>query len=79
MPFAGYRHLSDASLDHQDSLGIYWSSSPYGSANPKNACYLYLYSSIVNADKNNNRSSGVSVRLFLDEYIEPDNTRTVEY
>jgi hypothetical protein len=79
MPFAGGRLYSNASLYNQGDNGYYWSSSPYGSAYPKRARNLGLRSSRVGADDYNYRSFGVSVRLFLDEYIEPDNTRTVEY
>lgn len=76
MPFVGYRDLSNTSLYSQGSSGYYLSSSPHGS-DPSTALNLFL-SSYVNADSNVLRSVGASVRLFLDEYIEPDNTRTVE-
>lgn len=78
MPFAGRRDYSDASIYNQGDNGFYWSSSPSGSANPKYARYFYLSSSHVDAGNDVPRSFGTSVRLFLDEYIEPDNTRTVE-
>jgi uncharacterized protein (TIGR02145 family) len=64
LSFAGGRLNSDASLSHQGDYGYYWSSSPYGSDNPKNARNLNLNSSNVNADNNNNRSFGASVRCF---------------
>lgn len=76
IPFAGRRQYS-ASLYQQGSIGHYWSSSPYDSDDP-DARYFYLSSSSVRSNDYALRSCWGSVRLFLDEYIEPDNTRTVE-
>lgn len=76
MPFAGYRKASDASIDNQGTYGFYWSSSPFDY--PARASLLLLRSSNVVADGQNDRCHGGTVRLFLDEYLEPDNTRTVE-
>lgn len=78
MPFTGNRVGSTATLSAQGAIGHYWSSSPYGSARPNTARDLFISSSLVSATYDDRRSYGACVRLFLDEYIEPDNTRTVE-
>lgn len=65
LSFAGGRFHSTASLGDGGDYGHYWSSSPYGSADPRNALTLFLNSSYV-IDNDNKRSSGYSVRCFKD-------------
>ena len=77
LPRAGTRNYSSASLDIQGSDGYYWSSSPYGSSDPYSARRLYLGSSDVYADDNDNRAYGFSVRCFKDSYVAPS-TYTLE-
>ena len=77
MPFAGYRYQSNAVLNGQGSNGYYWSSSPYGSANPNGARRLYLDSSNVNTNNNNTRANGFSVRCFKNSYVVPTSSWTV--
>jgi hypothetical protein len=78
MPYAWRRTYTNSNVVDKDSYWFYWSSSPYGSAYPKNARYLSLESTQASSGWYDYRSYAMSVRLFLDEYIEPDNTRTVE-
>jgi hypothetical protein len=68
LPFAGSRNYSDASLIGQGFVGLYWSSSPY-SAGSNYARYLYLNSSLVDANSLNLRAYGFSVRCFKDSYV----------
>jgi len=77
LPFAGYRSGSNASLYNQGSGGYYWSSSPYGSDYPSNVSYLRLSSSNVNANNNNIRADGFSVRCFKDSFETPTSSWTV--
>ena len=63
LPFAGDRGSTGASLSHQGSYGIYWSSSP-GSASSDYARLFYLYSSYVYASSYSRRAYGFSVRCF---------------
>jgi hypothetical protein len=74
MPFAGVRG-KNASLSGQGNYGYYWLSTSSDSGRSR---YLKLVNSYVYANNEIERAEGHSVRLFLDEYIEPDNTRTVE-
>ena len=64
IPFAGYRSYGDASVGGQGSYAYLWSSTPNGG----NARSLGLDSSSVNANFNDNRASGLSVRCFKDTY-----------
>ncbi len=56
LPAAGYRN--DTNLNNQGSNGNYWSSS----LNSDNAWNLNFNDGNVNADNNNNRYNGQSVR-----------------
>ncbi|MDR2190655.1 MAG: fibrobacter succinogenes major paralogous domain-containing protein [Candidatus Peribacteria bacterium] len=61
LPRAGYRgYDSSTSVNYQDSLGRYWSSSLYST----NARNLYLGSSYVDASEDNYRACGFSLRCF---------------
>lgn len=71
LPFAGYRQYYDASLNGQESYGVYWSSSPYSADDPNFARCLGLILSIVGANNNNDRAFGYSVRCFKDTYEVP--------
>ena len=74
MPFAGSREFSSADLDGQGFYGYYWSSSHYGSYEPYDAHYLYLYSSGVNTNYHYLRANGYSVRCFKNSYEAPDSS-----
>lgn len=74
MPFVGRIVYTNASHDSKAEDGNYWSSSLDGS----DAYSLLINSSDVYTSGSYARPFGYSVRLFLDEYIEPDNIRTVE-
>lgn len=63
LPFAGYYDSYGASI-YNYAFGRYWSSSPY-SANDS-ARFLNLNSSSVNANIDNWRAEGLSVRCFKD-------------
>ena len=61
LPLAGYRSLSNGSLDLVGSYGNYWSSTVLGTF----AYYLYFSSSNAYLD-GNNRAYGLSVRCLKD-------------
>lgn len=77
LPFTGYRTQSNAVLYNQGSNGVYWSSSPYGSANPNSARGLGLDSSHVYANDYGRRASGFSVRCFKNSFTIPTSSWTV--
>lgn len=78
MPFAGYRHSYNSSLNYQGSTGVYWSSSPRGSSYPSYASSLSLNSSSVDADYGNGvRAYGYSVRCFKNSFELPTSSWTV--
>lgn len=77
MPFAGFRNETNAVLYYQGSYGLYWSSSPYGSAYPNDARNLNLNSSSVNTNSNNSRARGFSVRCFKNSFTAPTPSWTV--
>ncbi len=77
MPLAGCRN-ENSELDLQDTVGYYWSSSPYGSFLPERSYYLNIRLEYVQSNPSYLRAFGASVRLFYNTYITPDNTRTVE-
>ena len=78
MPFVGYRSKTDTSLQYQGTYGYYYTSVI---SSPDTE-----YARLASIDSSNFTivsgtlycATGCSVRLFYDEYIEPDNTRTVE-
>lgn len=78
MPFVGYRSNRDASLQYQGTYGYYYTSVI---SSPDTD-----YARFAGIDSSNFKivsgtfycTAGCSVRLFYDEYLEPDNTRTVE-
>ena len=77
LPFAGSRS-SNASLYNQGSNVLFWSSSP-SSASSNYARNLYLDSSNVYADYDNDRALGFSVRCFKDSYVaSPETSNLVD-
>ena len=79
LPFAGGRNSSTADLKAQGSNGLYWSSSPLGSARPYGAHPLALGSSLVDAHGSNSRANGLSVRCFKDSYVaSPETSNLVD-
>lgn len=61
LPAAGYR--GGSLVDHVDTYGYYWSSSPNSA---ENAFYVYFISSALNPASNGSRRFGYSVRLVRD-------------
>ena len=78
MPTAGRRDYSSADITDKGERGHYWSSSPSGSDYSGRARNLGFNSSYVGATNVSYRSSALSARCFKNEYVEPDNTWTVE-
>lgn len=77
MPLAWRRNRASTTLQEQWNKWYYWSSTPYGSSYQTDVYIFFIDSSDTGALSHGNRAMWNSVRLFLDEYIEPDNTRTV--
>jgi len=74
MPFTWSRSWYDATTWTEELQIIYWTSSTDG-------VYSYDFSLTKNEDMyigSGIRNSWKSIRTFLDEYVTPDNTRTVE-
>ena len=77
LPFAGYRIYDSANITAQGSIGLYWSSSPYGSSYPYNSRCLYMSSSNLFANYNSFRTGGFSVRCFKNSFELPTSSWTV--
>lgn len=78
MPFAWERWYSNASTSSQNSMGMYWSSSNYVSADDY-ARRLTLYPSFLYYNDSTYRAEGHPIRWFKDTPVVPDSNWTVIY
>ena len=76
MPRAGFRNLSDASIDSVGSAGMYWTSSPEGG---NDAYVLNFSSSGIYPQTYQYRSYGFSIRCFKNSPVIPDSSWTTLY
>ncbi len=67
IPFAGWRHYSDASVYDMGGVAYLWSSSPYSASNPSSR-YLYLPVDDCLDMGDYYRAIAYSVRCFYDSY-----------
>ena len=70
LPFAGTRLYGDGAVFEQGKDAYFWSSSPRGGSNPKDAWYLRFDSNYVLPSSSNNRARGESLRCFKNSYVE---------
>lgn len=75
MPRVWYRQYTNASLDRQWSFGRYWTSDAYNSTTAR---YVQFDNDNISTSNSTSCATANSVRLFLDGYVEPNDTRTIE-
>ena len=76
MPMAGQRSATDASAINAGTRGQYWSSSPQNAFFTKG---LNFTSSSIYPQSSYHRAGGLSIRLFKDTPVIPDNSWTTLY